>query len=85
MALTSAGDIAYHPAPGAGVRYQTDPPVCNACEQAVTTANLGKMYLDTPQPHSPRGLYEILECATCVGHQADQRTRERFAAVHGTA
>lgn len=84
MPLTH-GDITYRATLVAGVRYQADPPLCNVCESPVTPATLGQSYLAAPASDGPRGQYEIIECARCAGRQADQRSRERFAAAHSEA
>jgi len=86
MSLDANGDIRYRRTLAiGGVRYQEAPPVCNACERPVTSANLGHTYLEAATPDGPAGQYHTILCRDCCQPPvlADQRTRERFALVFG--
>jgi len=61
MSLNTAGDIVYQKALVAGgIRFQTDPPVCNRCTREITRKNFGWAYLER-QERTP-GQCEIIEC-----------------------
>ena len=80
MALTQNGDIAYRNDLQTGVYLQTDPPVCNACEQTITRENFGWAY----QHRDEKSLYhhEMVECIQCTEERATEPARERFFALH---
>lgn len=65
MACNTAGDIEYRQASVAGgIRFQTNPPVCNLCEREITRKNFGWAYLvsDGKTP----GQFEFIECTACT-------------------
>ena len=66
-------------APG-GVRYQAEPPVCNACGHEITRHNFGWAYLTSAA--DAREQVEWIVCTACTNIRQVGPPMRQFLALH---
>jgi hypothetical protein len=81
MPLDTAGKIQYKEASAAGgVRFQTDPPVCNVCEREITRKNFG--FAGVESVRRTHETFEFVECTACTPMRQSGDPLRRFVERH---
>ena len=81
MPLDPSGKIEYKAAARIGeVRFQTDPPVCNVCQQEITRQNFGFTCVENNYRTLQR--FEFVACTACTPMRETGEPLTRFLEQH---